>query len=159
MTDPLLVARIKTADGRISFTDPATLAELFRAVNERLPVDKVYILLPSNGGFTLKEAGELVLQYQPVGEAIPMQAAPVIDDLTAVTDLARGTTSQASPTTTPPPTKKSRHKRKSHAISDNEVANPIQRGEVVTNGWIPGHEPPSGAPDPHSKLSGPFWKE
>ena len=143
---PLVVARIKS--DKLEFTTPAPFTELFKAVNQRCPVDKVYFVISGPTGYAYREAGEFVLQFHPASEA-PQIVEPHIEPESPPQEAI-----SLPPTPTPkveekaPPKSKSRPKKEIKASP----------GTLVVDGFIPGQDPPKGQPDPHSHLRGDFWK-
>lgn len=136
------------------FTKPCTLSELLKAVNERLPVDKVYVMAPSTTGFQMVEVGELVLQFQPIGQTIEPMAEPILPPVMAPQAIIA-----PQPTPTTKAKKKASHKSTKAPVSeDSKPVVQAERGTVQVTGFTPGQEPPKGQ-DPNSHLGGPLWNE
>lgn len=79
-TQVKLVARFKDSTPESPrFTQTGTIEELIRHVNERLPVDVVYVVEPhADGlGFSLREAGTLIVTISPTPQPVVQVPKPV----------------------------------------------------------------------------------
>lgn len=75
--DPQIVVRLTGGEEtRLSASLP--FSEALKAAQARLGVDKVYIVLEGEGGFSLKEAGALVVSFVPFDELASASPPPPI---------------------------------------------------------------------------------
>ena len=74
-TDPIVLGRYRGSD--TDFTVSAPFSRFFAEAQKALAVDKVYFVLPGAGGFSLKDAGQLVVSFQPFDESSTPQLPPV----------------------------------------------------------------------------------
>jgi len=73
-SEPLVVARIR--GDKPTFTPVLPFKELFDAVQDKLPVDKVYIVQEGSGGYAFREVGALMVTFQAIGESLPPPEPP-----------------------------------------------------------------------------------
>lgn len=69
MTNQTLVAgRLRSPDGKLSFTPAVPIDELMKALASKLPVDKIFFVqVTEDGTYAFQEAGALSLDIIPTG--------------------------------------------------------------------------------------------
>lgn len=72
--DPVVIGRFR--DRTTDFTVSAPFSRFYAEAQKALAVDKLFFVLPGPGGYVLKEAGQLVVSFQPFDESSPLQLPP-----------------------------------------------------------------------------------
>jgi len=66
--DPIVVAKHKS--GPLAFTAAVPFSKLIEAIQTELPAEKVFFVLEGESGFSLREAGTLVVTFVPFTQEV-----------------------------------------------------------------------------------------
>lgn len=75
--EPLVVAEVVRDNSR-AFTPITSIGELLEAAQKHVPIDRVFLVQESSGGYAFREAGRLVVTFQAIGELPPVPELPAL---------------------------------------------------------------------------------
>lgn len=154
--DPIVVAKHKT--GPLAFTAAVPFSKLIDAIQDELPAEKVFFVLEGESGFSLREAGALVVTFVPFNQEVskPLPPPPPLTE----PDEPEAPTSDDSPPVLPAPKaprKKKALKRKTAVTPAKEsglglASKPPTAGKISVDGWRPPTRAEEDAADMFGKV-------